>query len=228
MADPKLRQAIAYEAARLLHEEVESEFETAKRKAARRLYRGWCPDEDFPTNAEVRQLLLTFAHHHPINGNDADSTNYACFRMLLEPLAGVQQNAERHPEGDVLYHTLQVFEQAKERRPFDIEFLLAALLHDVGKGIEPRNHVEAALRSLNGLISDRTRYLIENHRLAHDYRDGSLNTKMRDKLRNHPDFDDLLLLAECDREGRVAGAEVGSIDEALGYLKKLDQENEAG
>jgi hypothetical protein len=228
MADPKLRQAIAYEAARLLHEEVESEFETAKRKAARRLYRGWCPEEDFPTNAEVRQLLLTFAHHNPINGNNSDSTNYACFRMLLKPLAGVQQNAERHPEGDALYHTLQVFALAREQRPYDVEFLQAALLHDVGKGIEPRNHVEAAVRSLNGLISDRTRFLIENHSLANDYRDGTLQPKLRDKLRAHPDFDDLLLLAECDRNGRVPGADVGTIDEALEYLKDLERENEEG
>jgi hypothetical protein len=228
MADPQLRQAIAYEAARLLHEEVESDFNAAKRKAARRFHRGWCPDEDFPTNAEVRQLLLTMAHHDPaIPGNQTEKGgHYSIFRMMLQPLAGVAQDRERHPEGDVLYHSLQVFSLAKEHRPYDVEFLLAALLHDVGKGIEPRKHIAAAIRSLDGLITDRTRFLIENHNLAHDYRDGSLPPKLRDKLRSHPDFDDLLLLAECDRAGRVPGAVVESLDDVLSYLQDLEAENE--
>ena len=39
MADPKLRQAIAHEAARLMYERVESEYFTAKMKAAKRLCR---------------------------------------------------------------------------------------------------------------------------------------------------------------------------------------------
>ena len=41
--------------------------------------------------------------------------------------------------------SLQVFELARERRPYDEEFLLAALLHDIGKGLDPADHVAAAL-----------------------------------------------------------------------------------
>lgn len=228
MADHQLRQAIAHEAARLLHEEVESEFNAAKRKAARRFHRGWCPDEDFPTNAEVRQLLLTMAHHDPSNpvSEIGSAGHYAIFRMMVQPLAGVAQDQVSHPEGDVLYHTLQVFALAKEHRPYDVEFLLAALLHDIGKGIEPRKHIEAALRSLDGLITGRTRFLIENLMLAHEYRDGTLAPRLRDKLRSHPDFDELLLLAECDRAGRVPGAVVESLDDVLRYLQDLEAENE--
>src|SRR4051812_27383118 len=70
---------------------------------------------------------------------------YLVFRRLLGPLEGVQQGAKHHPEGDVLYHSLQVFELAREHRAYDVEFLQAALLHDVGKGIDPRDHVRAAL-----------------------------------------------------------------------------------
>ena len=56
----------------------------------------------------------------------------------------------------MLYHSLQVFELARDARPYDEEFLLAALLHDVGKGIDPADHVGAALSVLEGLITERT------------------------------------------------------------------------
>jgi hypothetical protein len=67
--------------------------------------------------------------------------------------------------------------------------------------------------------------LIENHMHAHAYRDGTLSPARRQKLRQSDDFDDLLLLAECDRAGRVPGAVVGSLDEALDFLQNLEAEN---
>src|SRR5262245_58051257 len=63
MADAKLRYQIAFEAARLMYERVESEYFTAKRKAARRLGRDAKP-EDLPSNAEIRDLIQTFARLH--------------------------------------------------------------------------------------------------------------------------------------------------------------------
>ena len=76
---------------------------------------------------------------------------FELYRMLLEPLAEVKQSPEYHPEGDALYHSLQVFELARDRAPYDEEFLLAALLHDVGKAIDPADHVAAGLEALDGL-----------------------------------------------------------------------------
>ncbi len=88
---------------------------------------------------------------------------YLLFRMLLEPLEGVKQSAKHHPEGDALYHSLQVFELARETCAYDEEFLLAALLHDVGKAIDPSDHVAAALQALEGSITERTEWLIAHH-----------------------------------------------------------------
>src|SRR5205085_6397934 len=105
------------------------------------------------------------------------------------------------------------------------EFLLAALLHDVGKGIDPVDHVGAGLHALDGLITDRTRFLIENHMCAHDYRAGTLPAKQRQRLKESPDFDDLLLLSELDQAGRQPGAAVGTVDEALEYLRELARSN---
>src|SRR5256884_8438936 len=64
MSNVKLRQAIALEAARLMYERVESEYYTAKRKAARRLCRRGVKPEDLPSNAEIREQIQVFARIH--------------------------------------------------------------------------------------------------------------------------------------------------------------------
>src|SRR5258708_36311879 len=99
---------------------------------------------------------------------------YAIYRMLLLPLENVGQSPKYHPEGDVLYHSLQVFELAREIRPNDEEFLLAALLHDVGKGLDQANHIAGALDALEGLNTERARLFSHHHMDAHDDSFGTL------------------------------------------------------
>src|SRR5262249_38577971 len=64
MSDLKLRQAIALEAARLMYERIESEYYTAKRKAAKRLCRRGVKPGDLPSNAEIRDQIQLFARLH--------------------------------------------------------------------------------------------------------------------------------------------------------------------
>ncbi len=366
MADAKFRRAIAFEAARLMYERTESEYFTAKRKAADRVCRGSVKPSDLPSNAEIRELIQVFARTHEgerrtenlrdmrlhalwlmrilcrfrprligsvmtghirkgsdidlhlfsdhiepitamleeeglqydverkqiekhgearvfthvhvydtfnfeltvyaedkahyvfkssitgkaierasireleeliarehpeVNLDDALAERdeavdpYQLFRLLLLPLENVKQNAKYHPEGDVLYHLLQVFELARDERPWDEEFILAALLHDVGKGIDPYDHVGAAMQALDGLITPRTAFLIENHMLAQEYKSGTLGFKARKRLEESADFEDLLLLRELDTRGRVSGITVPTVDEALDFLKQLERDN---
>jgi predicted nucleotidyltransferase len=366
MANVKLRQAIALEAARLMYERVESEYYTAKRKAAKRLCRRGVKPEDLPSNAEIREQIQVFARIHEghkrtehlqemrlealrlmrllrafrprligsvmtghvrkgsdidlhvfcnsaaliadlleqegyqydlerkqvvkhgearifthihvyslfnyeltiypedkahyvfrssITGKPIERASireleellsreypgldlenqmqnqeeridpYQLFRMLLLPLENVKGSRVFHPEGDLLYHSLQVFELAKEQRPYDEEFLLAALLHDVGKGLDPANHVRAAQEALAGLLTERTQFFIEHHMHAQEYREGKLGARLRRLLQASPDFEDLMLLRELDEAGRVSGALVGTLDEALDYLKELERAN---
>src|SRR5437016_5546027 len=295
MSNAKRRQAIALEAARLMYERVESEYYTAKRKAAKRLSRGSVKPSDLPSNAEIRDQIQVFARIHegdkrsqhlrdmrlealrlmrllrPFRprligsvmtghvrkGSDidlhvfcnavglvtdlleregyqfeverkqvvkhnearvfthvhvydrfpfeltvyaADKAHYVfrssitgkaierasvreleeliereypdldlegelagaaeridpyqLYRLLLLPLEEVKQSPKHHPEGDVLYHSLQVFELARDARPYDEEFLLAALLHDIGKGLDPADHTAAGLDALEGLLTE--------------------------------------------------------------------------
>lgn len=149
------------------------------------------------------------------------------FKLLLQPLESVKQNSRYHPEGDALYHTLQVFELAREAKSWDEEFLLAALLHDVGKAIDPYDHVNAALEALEGSITPRTEFLIAHHMDAHEYRDGKLGHRAQIRLAQSEDFDDLMLLEECDQRGRRPGAQVCTLDEALQFIRSLAQNLES-
>src|SRR5262249_4840005 len=81
MANAKLRQAIALEAARLMYERVESEYYTAKRKAAKRLCRRACKPEDLPSNAEIRDQIQHFARIH-----EGPKRTEHLFEMRLEAL----------------------------------------------------------------------------------------------------------------------------------------------
>jgi predicted nucleotidyltransferase len=369
MSNDRLRHAIAFEAARLMYDRTESEYFTAKRKAAKRLCRQSVKPSDLPSNAEIREMVQTFARLHEGEkrtenlramrlaalrmmrllrrfrprligsvltghvraGSDIDIhvfcdhpegiestleaegyqydlerkqitkhqetrtfthihipdkhpfelTVYAedkahyvfkssitgkaiervsiaeleqflekeypdldlneealdldldddvvdsllVFQTLLEPLEKVKQSPKYHPEGDVLYHLLQVFELAKNERPYDEEFLIAALLHDVGKGINPYDHVNSGLEAVEGLVTERTEFLIANHMVAHEYRSGKLGHRQRVNLEASEHLEDLLLLSELDQQGRVAGVQVGTVKEAIQYLRDLRAEN---
>jgi hypothetical protein len=151
---------------------------------------------------------------------------FELYRMLLQPLETVKQSPRYHPEGDALYHSLQVFELAREERGYDEEFLLAALLHDVGKAIDPTDHVGTALQALEGAITERTRALIAHHMDAHAARAGTLGGRDLERLRGLEDFDDLLLLSELDKKGRQPGVVVCDLKEALDFIRRLEAENE--
>ncbi len=149
---------------------------------------------------------------------------FELYRMLLQALDGVKQNPAYHPEGDALYHSLQVFELARDRQSWDEEFLTAALLHDVGKAIDSSDHVAAGLAALEGSITPRTGFLIANHMEALAYYNGTLGHRAKIRLRESEDFDDLLLLRDLDTAGRRRGVQVCTVAEALQFVRELSSE----
>ena len=146
---------------------------------------------------------------------------FQVYESLLLPLDNVKQNPQYHPEGDALYHSLQVFDLACDQLPYDEEFLLAALLHDVGKGLNPYDHVNAGLEALEGLITERTQWLIENHMLAHKIDDRSIGARKHRRLRENESYNELLLLGQCDREGRQTGIQTTELEDVLDYIRNL-------
>ncbi len=236
MSNDKLRRQITYEAARMLYARQESEYYRAKLRAARRLCQGWVKPSDLPTNREIRDEIQSLArlqegNRRPAPASDASdetrvdhaspSDRFQVYHRLLLPLETVKQDPRRHPEGDALYHSLQVFTLVRDALPYDEEFQTAALLHDVGKAIDPREHVSAALAALDGHITPRTAWFIEHHTEAGALHEGTLGARARRRLEASQDYDDLILLSDCDRAGRVTGADVPDIEDALDQLRDL-------
>lgn len=146
---------------------------------------------------------------------------FQVYYTLLAALEEVREDPWSHPEGDVLYHSLQVFELARQARPYDEEFQLAALLHDVGKAIDPKDHVAAGLKALDGFITPRTAWFIEHHVEALALRDGTLGARARRRLMASEDFEELMLLAQFDRQSRRQGVRTLDLEEALQAIRDL-------
>ena len=181
-----------------------------------------------PGEAAIREALLSLVGDSASAGNrygdqaEPDQAGrHAYFRSLLRPLETVAQSPRSHPEGDALYHSLQVFELVRVEAPYDEELLLAALLHDVGLAVDPLNPAAASLQLLGDLVTERTRWLIENHREIRTQYDGSLSARRRRFLRTHPWYEDLELLCEADLGGRQRGVPTADEDEALNYIASL-------
>ncbi len=156
-----------------------------------------------------------------IDGLAQQIDRFQVYESLLWPLETVRQRRDFHPEDDALYHSLQVFDLATNRLPFDEEFLLAALLHDVGKAIDPENHVDAGLAALDGFVSDRTNWFIRHHMDVHLIRRGKIGLRALRRLQASESYDELLMLGECDRLGRRCGVTTPDVDQALQYLRDL-------
>lgn len=232
MASDKLRRQIAWEAARLICYHEEAEYFRARWKAALRVAGADVRPCDLPGSREIRDEVNRLerslerdaeaGERRGPNGH-FEQDRFRLFETLLAPLEMVRESPKSHPEGDVLYHSLQVFELARQGIPYDEEFLLAALLHDVGKAIDPKQHVEAALVALDGSITPRTAWLIEHHLEALALHEGRLGARCLRRLEASEDFAELVLLADCDRRGRTKGVQVPDVVDALAYLRQLGE-----
>src|SRR5262245_66518002 len=124
MSDGKLRQAIALEAARLMYERVETEYFTAKRKAAKRLCRGSLKPEDLPSNSEIRDQIQLFARLH-----EGDKRTAHLKEMRLAALAMMRLLRQLKPRliGSVM--------TGHVRKGYDINLHIFHTIADLGTDI---------------------------------------------------------------------------------------------
>ncbi|MCA9587701.1 MAG: HD domain-containing protein [Myxococcales bacterium] len=131
---------------------------------------------------------------------------------LLTDLDGVRQSPRYHPEGDALFHSLQVFQLA-HRATTDRVLWAAALFHDVGKAIDGPLHDEIGADLLEGLLPARAVWLVRHHLdLLKEPR------QTRRRYLGTPALRDLEQLRRWDLGGRDRNARVLSVDGALDLL----------
>lgn len=216
----RLRDRITADAARAV--ESGSDVRRATFRAARRVAGGWVEDDRLPDPTQVRGEV-----HRRIDPSGSlrhlTGDRFDAIAAIVAVLATVRQDPVRCPEGDALEHSLQVFDLVHCERPFDEELLTAALVHDVGRAIDRKNPIPVAVEALGDLVTERTRWLIESLPAGQGHADGSLGHRARRRLEAHPDFLDVLLLAEADREGHVRGYAAPSLDEAIAILRDLER-----
>lgn len=119
-----------------------------------------------------------------------------------------------HPEGDALYHSLQVFGCALEQT-WEPALLAAALFHDVGKADGDPGHAPLGGELLAGLLPDRACWLVAHHM---DLLVSPRRTRRR--RRGDPRLGDLVKLRRWDMGGRDPYASVLPPEEAVALVVK--------
>lgn len=92
---------------------------------------------------------------------------------------------------DRLEHSLQTASRA-HRDGRDEEYVVCALLHDIGDTLGPANHADVAAVILQPYVSERNHWMVANHGIFQGYyffHHLGLDRNLRDKHRGHPDFE---------------------------------------
>lgn len=139
---------------------------------------------------------------------------------MLEACRGLY-HGPNHPEGDVHTHSLQCATIAL-REGTDIDLIVAALSHDVGKAVEMHGHEEHSVSMLDGLVSVKTLWLVENHMRVRTYLDGEMSRLSKCQyLSHHPWFAELIQLVRWDNMARRPGWK--PVMDAGMFLDRLDK-----
>jgi predicted HD phosphohydrolase len=121
---------------------------------------------------------------------------------ILQRCQGVHQEEKYHPEKDVLEHCLQTFNCAYKETD-DIDLILAALFHDVGKIVENNGHEDYSVDMLCNYLTPKAIWLIKNHMRIRLYLKGTMKKHSKVKeLVEHPWFIELIQLSRFDKMGR--------------------------
>ena len=131
---------------------------------------------------------------------------------LLDDLEFIEQHPKYHPEGDALFHSLQVFQLSlvKSKDPI---IWAAALFHDVGKAINGPEHDCIGAQMLSGVLHPNIIWLIEHHLDLM-----KKNKKTIQKYKNEQKLIDLQLLRKLDVAGRDPFAQVMTVEKSVDFL----------
>jgi predicted HD phosphohydrolase len=134
--------------------------------------------------------------HTMVEGTKED---WACINEAMKPfIAELPDRVLAHLrllEGDCggfavdrMEHCLQTATRA-HRDGRDEEYVVCALLHDMGDILGPRNHADIGAAILEPFVSAQNHWMVEKHAIFQGYyffHHLGLNRDMRDQFRDHP------------------------------------------
>ena len=92
---------------------------------------------------------------------------------------------------DRLEHSLQTATRAHQAGQ-DEEYVVCALLHDIGDTLGPANHADIAASIVKPFVSEKNHWIVEKHAMFQGYyffQFLGLDHNMRDQFRGHPHFE---------------------------------------
>ena len=92
---------------------------------------------------------------------------------------------------DRMEHSVQTATRA-HRAGMDEEYVVCALLHDIGDTLGSANHADIGAAILKPFVSEQNHWMLENHGIFQGYyffHHLGLDRNMRDRYRGHPSFE---------------------------------------
>ena len=147
-------------------------------------------DGQGPVQAKFREMLEGTKEDWDIIAEHAKGFNKGLAKRVLDHLRLLDGDYGGFPV-DRLTHSLQTATRA-HRDGRDEEYVVCALLHDIGDTLGSYNHPDVAAAILKPFVSEKNHWMVANHGMFQGYyffHHLGLDRNMRDQFKDHPYYE---------------------------------------
>ena len=147
-------------------------------------------DGHAPVQAKFREMLEGTKEDWDIISDHAKGFNKGLAKRVLDHLRLLDGDYGGFPV-DRLTHSLQTATRA-HRDGRDEEYVVCALLHDIGDTLGSYNHPDVAAAILKPFVSEKNHWMVANHGMFQGYyffHHLGLDRNMRDQFKDHPYYE---------------------------------------
>ncbi|MEM9571982.1 MAG: HD domain-containing protein [Pseudomonadota bacterium] len=147
-------------------------------------------DGQGPVQAQFKEMLEGTKEDWDIIAEHSKGFNKGLAKRVLDHLRLLDGDYGGFPV-DRLTHSLQTATRA-HRDGRDEEYVVCALLHDIGDTLGSYNHPDVAAAILKPFVSEQNHWMVANHGMFQGYyffHHLGLDRNMRDQFKDHPHFE---------------------------------------
>ncbi|MEL6826550.1 MAG: HD domain-containing protein [Pseudomonadota bacterium] len=147
-------------------------------------------DGHAPVQAKFREMLEGTKEDWDIIAEHSKGFNKGLAKRVLDHLRLLDGDYGGFPV-DRLTHSLQTATRA-HRDGRDEEYVVCALLHDIGDTLGSYNHPDVAAAILKPFVSEQNHWMVANHGMFQGYyffHHLGLDRDMRDQFKDHPYYE---------------------------------------